>query len=152
VEPVLRVHDAPHPDDVAHVQSRVHDETVARAAIGPDRDLAVEARDGDGGEMLGACYGGTWGGTCELEGLWVRPDQRRNGLGSRLLAEAEFEASRRGCLQVVLLTHELQAPGFYEQRGYDVVGRVDGYPDGSAALWFHKTLVPDPTGTVRESS
>jgi ribosomal protein S18 acetylase RimI-like enzyme len=139
VEPRLGVGDTPDPADIAYVQDRMHAETLATAGVGDDRDLAVEARD-DGGELVGACYGGTWGVTCELEGLWVRPDLRRSGLGGRLLSAAESEAAARGCRQVVLLTHRFQAPGFYERRGYEVAGRVDDYPDGSEALWLRKYL------------
>ena len=51
-----------------------------------------------------------------------------------------MEASERGCRQIVFFTHQFQAPGFYEKRAYRVVGRVDDYPEGTAALWFLKTL------------
>ena len=93
---------------------------MARTGIGEDRDLGIEARRQ--GELVGACYGGTWGGTCELESLWVHPDLRRSGLGTRLLAAAESEAAQRGCHQVVLLSHWIQAPGYYERQGYEIVG------------------------------
>ncbi|HEY2302779.1 MAG TPA: GNAT family N-acetyltransferase, partial [Acidimicrobiales bacterium] len=89
---------------------------------------------------VGACYGGTWSATCELESLWVSPDLRRSGLGTGLLEAAEVEAASRGCQQVVLLTHRIQVRGFYEQRGYEIVGRVDNYPSGSDALWYRKHL------------
>jgi hypothetical protein len=49
----------------------------------------------------------------------------------------------RGCRQVVLFTHRIQAPGFYERRGYEIVGRVDDYPSGSEAVWYRKWLPGD---------
>jgi ribosomal protein S18 acetylase RimI-like enzyme len=134
----IGVSGAPRAEDVALVQSLIREETMARAGQDEDRDLAVEARRQ--GELVGACYGGTWGATCELESLWVRRDLRGCGLGGRLLAKAESEAARRGCRQVVLLTHWIQAPGFYQRRGYEVAGRVGDYPAGSDALWYRKRL------------
>jgi len=118
---------------------------VARTGIGEDRDLGIEARRQ--GELVGACYGGTWGGTCELESLWVHPDLRRSGLGTRLLAAAESEAAQRGCHQVVLLSHWIQAPGYYERQGYEIVGQVEDYPAGTDAIWYRKRLPTSQLGS-----
>jgi ribosomal protein S18 acetylase RimI-like enzyme len=138
VEFDLCVSSAPKATDVALIESLIREETLALSGQPEDRDLAVEARRH--GELVGACYGGTWGDTCELESLWVNADLRRAGLGTLLLQAAEVEAAKRGCQQVVLLTHRIQAHGFYEQRGYEIVGRVDNYPSGSDALWYRKRL------------
>jgi GNAT superfamily N-acetyltransferase len=73
----------------------------------------------------------------------VEDAHRGGGLGNRLLDAAEAEAARRGCAQVVLLTHAAStgADGDrYLRRGYEEVGRVDDYPRGDAALWFRKLL------------
>ena len=139
MEPGIQVVARPRPEDVTLVQALIREETLARAGLGEDRDLGIEARRH--GELVGACYGGTWGGTCELESLWVHPVLRRSGLGGRLLAAAESEAARRGCRQVVLLSHWIQAPGYYEHRGYEIVGRVEEYPAGSDAIWYRKRLL-----------
>jgi ribosomal protein S18 acetylase RimI-like enzyme len=134
----LRVENFPNPDDVLFIEERVREETLLVSGLGCDEELAVLAHED--GNLVGGCYGGTWGGTCELQSLWVEPRRRRRGLGRLLLAAAEEEALLRGCQQVVLFTHQLQAPGFYERSGYRVVGRVDDYPSGSPALWFQKRL------------
>jgi GNAT superfamily N-acetyltransferase len=65
---------------------------------------------------------------------------RWSGIGTGLLDAAESEAAVRGCHQVALFTHRIQAPGFYERRGYEIVERVDNYPSGSDALWYRKRL------------
>ncbi len=96
-------------------------------------------RDGAGAITAGT-YGWTWGTTCELHHLWVDESLRRTGVGTRLLAEVEAEATRRGCGQIIFFSHAFQAGQFYRDRGYEVVGRVEDYPDGDAALWLRKPL------------
>jgi ribosomal protein S18 acetylase RimI-like enzyme len=136
---VLRVESRPDPAEVCCLEEKLHAETLATAHADEEAELAVFVRDD--GATVGGVYGWTWGGCCELQVLWVEPARRGQGLGSALLRAAELEASRRGCTQVVLFTHDSQAPGLYEARGYELVARVDGYPADGAALWFRKPLV-----------
>jgi ribosomal protein S18 acetylase RimI-like enzyme len=135
----LRVEPDLDPRIAVALAESVRRETVLRTEHGDERGLAVLARHQ--GAVCGGAVGWTWGGCCELETLWVQPDLRRQGLGGRLLAAAEDESLARGCRQLVVFTHGIQAPGFYEQRGYELVGRVEDYPQGSVALWYRKLLV-----------
>jgi GNAT superfamily N-acetyltransferase len=146
----LSVEDNPDPFVAARLDAQVRRETVAASGHGEDIELAVIAREGD--VVRAGVYGWTWGGCCELESLWVDPSLRRQGLGSRLLAAAEAAALARGCRQVVVFTYEIQAPGFYERHGYDLVGRVDDYPVGAAALWFRKRLCVDAVAPINDGA
>lgn len=136
------VEDAPDPDALAFLEARVVEETLAAADHDDDRELAIFVRD-PAGEIVAGVTGGTWGGCCELSVLWVDESLRGRGVGSSLIREAEAEAARRNCTQVVLFSHDIQAPGFYERLGYQTVGVVHGYPSGSAARWFCKRLPSD---------
>jgi GNAT superfamily N-acetyltransferase len=135
----LTVDDDPDAADIAFLDDRLTSFTLAASGHDDPRPLAVMARD-RAGHMIGGIHGSTWGGCCELISLWVDEDQRGHGMGRALLAAAEDEARRRACTQVVLFTHDFQAPRLYFDTGYELVGTVDGYPAGGAAHWFRKPL------------
>jgi GNAT superfamily N-acetyltransferase len=95
------------------------------------------------GEVIAGYNGYTWGGCCELTHVWVREDHRGRGLGAILLRSAEAEARARGCVQIVLATHDFQAPGFYERMGYDRKFVIEGRPSGHVDIIYAKTLRAD---------
>ena len=92
------------------------------------------------GRMVAGLYGWTWGGTCEIDMLWMDESLRGSGKGSEMLQAAEGEARRRGCKQMVLGSHGFQAPGFYLKHGYELIATVEDYPAGSNDNWFRKPL------------
>jgi len=44
------------------------------------------------------------------------------------------------CQQIVLETHDFQAPGFYQKLGFEAVNGVDDYPRGHRYLTLIKRL------------
>ena len=126
-------------DDVRFLEARLYEFNRAATGIDDGRALGFFVRD-QSGNIVAAAAGHTWGGTCELRQVWVAEDRRRRGLGARLLAAAEAEAIRRGCTQLVLVTHSFQAPDFYRKFGYSIVSEVPEYPRGHAQLILRKPL------------
>jgi ribosomal protein S18 acetylase RimI-like enzyme len=53
---------------------------------------------------------------------------------------AEREATRRGCVQIVLSTHSFQAPEFYESLGYIRLAAIPNYPKGHENILYIKYL------------
>ena len=130
----------PSPNDVQFLEERLYEFNLATTGIEDGRALGIFVRD-DSGNIVGAAAGHTWGGTCELRQVWVAEAQRRAGLGRRLVTAAEAEAIRRGCSQLVLMTHSFQAPNFYRKLGFEVVSELPDYPLGHAYLLLRKPLV-----------
>ena len=94
----------------------------------------------DDGNIIAGILGGTYWGWMYVDILWVREDHRRRGIGSRLLAEAEGEAARRGCHHVHLDTMSWQAPEFYQKLGYETVGILPDIPSGNRKYLLMKEL------------
>ena len=90
--------------------------------------------------MRGGLQGVIVGAWLAMDLVWVEEPFRGKGLGSRLLAEAEAEALRRGCKWAILATFDYQAPGFYSRRGYVEYARMEDFPWGSTRFQLRKTL------------
>lgn len=93
-------------------------------------------------EMIGGLTGKTnaihtW---LEVSVLWVKEELRNQGLGRKLMEQAEAEARKRGCLYARLATSHYQAPEFYEKLGYILYGKVDNCPPSETCLYYCKTL------------
>ena len=95
---------------------------------------------GEDGNVIGGILGGTYWGWMYVDILWIHEDHRKNGIGSRLLAEAEKEAVRRGCHHVHLDTMSWQAPEFYKKHGYEVIGILPDIPEGNQKFLLMKAL------------
>lgn len=134
--------DATTPEDRALVQRGIDEGNAARH--GDDvRELSIFLRDA-GARIWAGLVGDTRWGWLHVSLLWVEEALQGQGWGSRLLAEAEREAVARGCRGVFLDTLSTQAPEFYRQRGYEVVGAVEGFPPGHRLIYLTKSLAPAP--------
>ena len=132
-----------HPDaaDLDFLDDQINQFNASATGIsaGPDPLLAILVRD-EASAIIAGIWGWSWGGCCEIRTLWVKEELRGQGYGRRLLQAAEEEAQRRGCAQVVLDTHSFQAPEFYQKHGYEIVGRIAGYPLGHTKYFLCKRL------------
>jgi len=134
----FQVEDDPDPRDIAFLETQIRREASAAMGLGDEVELAIFLRDED--RIVAGISGWTWGDCCELTSLWVDPSHRGRWLGSKLLAAAEAEAAARGCTQTVHFTYDFQGGRLYEYAGYELVGRVEGIPTGTDALWYRKAL------------
>ncbi|MCR9070296.1 MAG: GNAT family N-acetyltransferase [Alphaproteobacteria bacterium] len=87
--------------------------------------------------MLVGCTNLQW---LHVDLLAVRPQERRGGVGSALLANADELARKRGCVGIWLDTFDFQAPDFYPRFGFTEFGRIDDMPPGHTRFFFTKRL------------
>ena len=129
----------PKPEDVRLLDERLFDFNVQATGISDGKLLAFFLRGPDGA-ALGGIFGWTWGETCYVRYLFIPADMRNQGHGTSLMLAVEAEARARGCRQIVLTTHDFQAPEFYRRLGFEMTGRVPDYPRGHAYLTMVKPL------------
>jgi len=139
----VELHDEPRCQEInSFLVDRIYEFNAGITGYFDGKLLAGTIQDDDG-EIIAGIDGYTWGGCCEISHLWVHERHRGHGLGKALVLAAESEAVKRGCEQVVLMTHSFQAPGFYERLGYERKFAIDGRPRGYADIVYIKRLAVD---------
>ena len=133
---------SPDPRDLAFLDDQINAYNIAVTGMSEWHPLAIFVREN--GAIVAGVAGGMWGGYLEIQNLWVREDRRGQGLGRRLLLAAEGEARARGCTQVLLDTHDFQAPGFYQNHGYEIFGSFEGIGGRFSRHYLRKTLAAPP--------
>jgi GNAT superfamily N-acetyltransferase len=137
--PELVVEDSPAAADVALLEEQVAAAATAAAGLGEEQEFGIFAR-ADDGRILAGISAIVWGGSCELQAMWVEEPLRHRGMAHMLIAGAEAEARRRGCALVTFHAYDLLARGLYDRLGYETVGVIENCPAGSAARWYRKVL------------
>jgi len=133
------VEDEPLPSEIRFLEDGLTAFNAEATGIGEGRLLTVMARD-EAGSPTGGATGWTWAGICHVRYLYVAPEHRRGGLGTRLIETVEGEALTRGCGQVVLETIDFQAPDFYRKCGFEVIATVSDHPPGYRLMIMRKRL------------
>ncbi|MCH6162102.1 GNAT family N-acetyltransferase [Streptomyces marispadix] len=118
---------------------------MSAAEITPPRGVLLIARERDSGgsaALAAACAGVRLltPVIAELKRVWVRPEARRHGLGSRMLAAAEQAAAGLGATTMRLDTRSdlVEARRLYARHGY---AEIDPYHDDPyAEHFFEKRL------------
>jgi GNAT superfamily N-acetyltransferase len=127
------------PDSVAvrFLEQQLYAFNVIAAGISDGELFGIFLRGWDHA-VIGGADGWLWGGTCYMRHLFVPAPLRGQGYGTRLMAGIEAEANARGCAQMVLETHDFQAPDFYRGLRFWLAGTVEDYPHGHRRFRFVK--------------
>jgi GNAT superfamily N-acetyltransferase len=135
----LEIQRSPSDKDIAELRKSLIEYNVARHGFTETFNAAIFVRNEEGALEAGvSAYG--WGGTCEVELLWVAEHRRGDGLGTRLMAAVEEEARRVGCNKIILDTFSYQAPDFYKKLGFEITSTIEDFPVGHTHYLLVKRL------------
>ena len=95
----------PNADDVEFLYARITESNLSATGLEPAKQISAWVKNSIG-EIEAGIYGWSWGGTAEVDLLWVTESRRGNGVGSALLTAFELEANERECSQIVLSTFD----------------------------------------------
>ncbi len=136
----ISIETTPNPEDCDFVRDHLYKYNTA--IVGPDNyaPLTIFIRD-ESGTIRGGLLGETFWQWLHISIVWVNENDRSQGLGSRLLAFAEEEGIKRGCIGVFLDSLSFQAPDFYIKRGYEIWGEIEGLPPNHRRIFLQKKLI-----------
>jgi GNAT superfamily N-acetyltransferase len=136
---VITIEEAPDAEDVRAIEAGLEAYNSLYAPPLNYRPLTITLRTADG-TLVGGLLGETYWSWLYVRILWLDEHVRGQGYGSRLLAQAEEEAVRRGCHRAHLDTMSFQALSFYERHGYTVFGVLHDVPPGHSRYSLQKEL------------
>ena len=104
-----------------------------------NKPIEIIARN-EQNEIIGGLYGRSLWGTLEIKTFAVKCENRNNGIGQKLIREAEKEAKKRNCRFISLDTFSFQAPEFYEKLGFEKIGTETDFPKGFEKYYYRKKI------------
>lgn len=104
-----------------------------------NKPIEIIVRD-EWDEIIGGLYGRSIWGTLEIKTFAVKAENRNEGIGRKLLIEAEKEARNRNCRFISLDTFSFQAPKFYEKLGFEKIGTETDFPKGFEKYYYRKKI------------
>lgn len=93
------------------------------------------------GQVQGGLFGEILWEWLRVSILSVTESFRGQGLGRRLMMEAEQVARDAGCHSAWVDTFSFQAPEFYPKLGYVEFARLADFPRGASRIFFRKSLI-----------
>ncbi|KAA3500719.1 GNAT family N-acetyltransferase [Rhizobium rhizogenes] len=125
----------------AEVEKAIRDPLVAynlaRFGESDKRELNITIRDDDNA-VIGGLVGHTARSWLYVQLLFVPETMRGKGAASKLLAMAEEEARKRGCIGAYIDTMNPDALRTYERYGFTKIGSLGPLSSGQSITWLEK--------------
>jgi len=111
---------------------------VNRPRLGLSGSRPISILIQQNGETTGGLLGRTFYRRLTVELLFVPESLRGQGLGEKILRQAENEAKKRDCIGSWLETFSPDAHRFYLRQGYKTFGEIADYPPGNTRYFVAK--------------
>jgi ribosomal protein S18 acetylase RimI-like enzyme len=111
-----------------------------REQTGNERPRPVACFLRDENRIVGGVQGSLWGRSMHIDALWVGPEYRGGGYGSKLMTAIEEYAAANEHPLVYLETTSFQALPFYRKLGYEVFGELPEISRGHTLFFLWKEL------------
>jgi GNAT superfamily N-acetyltransferase len=135
--PILEIFDSEQSPGARAVAEALGAEMASRFGSRDEIPLTILAKDA-AGALIGGLDGFTHWRWLYVQRLWIGKPWRGQGLGRRLLNEAEAQARARDCVGVYLDTFDEGAAEFYRRCGFERFGRIDDFPPGASRIFLMK--------------
>lgn len=126
-------------DESAEIAARLGAEVAARFGPRDEAPLSLLLRD-EAGALVAGLNGVVHWRWLYIRHLWVAPDARGQGLGTRLIAAAEAAARDKGAVGAYIDTFEAAVAALYERLGFSRVGEIADFPVGRKRIFLSKRL------------
>jgi ribosomal protein S18 acetylase RimI-like enzyme len=105
----------------------------------PIQPFSIELKSAEQ-QINGGATGVSLYGNLYVDMLWVAPDLRGQGWGTKIMRQAEEIGRRRKCSFATVNTMDWQALPFYQKLGYAIEFTRDGFENGAKMLFLRKPL------------
>ena len=117
--------------------------------VGEDDPIRVVLGvDSDEGERVAGLLAVISYQVMAIDLLWVHENVRGQGVGKKLVEQAERIAKHSGCTMLHLDTFDFQAPKFYEKLGFERWGVLGPFPNGHQRFYYRKLISRKPTSSA----
>ena len=133
---------------VDHEASHADNDIVKEGIITFNEHIIGEPRDkefsiflkNDSGKILGGILANFDTESVYISIFWIDESLRKQGYGTKLLAAAEQEAIKNGCIFSTTDTFDFQAEEFYLKNNYERMGEIKNYFYNHSRIFLRKNL------------
>jgi GNAT superfamily N-acetyltransferase len=130
---------APDSKDVSFLLKGINQEAFQKKNQSPIELFAYFIRD-DRETLKGGLTGTLYYGCLYIDQLYLVPELRKQGYGTKLIQTAENLAVSEGCTFSTVNTMDWEAKGFYEKLGYSIEFKREGYKNNSILYFLRKNF------------
>jgi ribosomal protein S18 acetylase RimI-like enzyme len=129
----------PDVDDEKVLFDGLNQHSLAAKGMAPIQPFGLFVRD-EKGALIGGAKAQTYYGCLYVDILWIDERYRHQGLGTKLMLEAERIGKERNCHFATVCSMDWEASAFYQKLGYQIEYVREGYDKGSKMYFLRKNL------------